>query len=688
MFRRTFVLCISLSLGTLLAQSPSTMQQKAADNTARARSIVSRMTLDEKIAQVHGIRDAQYFRYVPGVKRLGIPPLRITNGPAGVGHGGSSPPLRATALPAPIALAASWDVNLARRYGELAGEETRELGSDLLESPDINIIRVPQNGRAFESFTEDPYLNARLAVASIEGTQGTGALANVKHFVANNQEEGRRTIDERIDERSLREIYLPGFEYSVHEAKVASVMCAYQRVNGAFNCENMPLLDEILRKEWRFPGFVISDYGAVHSTIPSALSGLDLEMPTGKFFAEDLKTAVQNRAVPVSRLDDMLVRRYAEMIRFGIFDQRANPKPLPVLEHGRTAREIAEQGMVLLKNQDNLLPLDYLKLNSLALIGPDAVRTKTGGGGSSKVVPLYTIAPFDGISAHMQLSKRVDLLDGNDVAAAVAAAKKDDVAVVMVGDDEAEGHDHPIELTPAQNDLIQAIAAANPRTIVVLKSGSAMLMPWLDSVHAVLEAWYPGQEDGNAVADVLFGNVNPSGKLPITFPRHVQDTPAGDPGRYPGDGRTVHYSEELKVGYRGYQANHVEPLFPFGFGLSYTTFSFSALKVTASPGGKHSAQVQFRVTNTGQRAGAEVTQVYVGFPSIPTGDEPPRQLKGFRKIMLAPGESRELTVPLNERSFSYWSSKEHAWRVQPGSYSIEVGSSSQDLPLRLSIALQ
>jgi beta-glucosidase len=511
-------LCASLCFALMAVAPWSAAQKPAEDAEARARAIVAKMTLEEKIAQVHGIEDGVHFRYVPGVPRLGVPALRITNGPAGVGHGGLSRQLRATALPAPISVAASWDVDLARRYGMIAGRETRELGSDLLESPDINIIRAPQNGRAFESFSEDPYLVARLAVASIEGTQGVGVLANVKHYLANNQEADRRTIDERIGERALREIYMPGFEAAVKEANVASLMCAYQKVDGAFNCENGPLLHDVLKKEWHFKGFVISDYGAVHSTVSSALSGLDLEMPVGEYYSSALKTAVEQGAVPMAAIDDMLVRRYAAMMRFGMFGVRAKPTAVPVLEDGKAAREMAEQGMVLLKNKGDVLPLDGNALKSIVLIGPGALRAKTGGGGSSHVIPFYSIEPSDGIEAHMPPHTRVDVLDGCSVQAAVAAAKLANVAIVMVGDDETEGHDHAIELPAAQNELIAAVAAANPKTIVVLKSGSALLMPWLNSVAAVLEAWYPGEEDGNAVAEVLFGDVNPSGNLPLTFP--------------------------------------------------------------------------------------------------------------------------------------------------------------------------
>ncbi|MGA8530530.1 MAG: glycoside hydrolase family 3 C-terminal domain-containing protein [Acidobacteriaceae bacterium] len=655
---------------------------------ARARAIVARMTLDEKLMELHGIHTAEHYRYVPGIPRLGIPAFPMTNGPAGAGPGGASPQLPATALPAPIALAASWDPALAHRYGVIAAEETRGLASDLLEAPDINIVRVPQNGRTFESYSEDPYLDGQMAVATIEGIQSVGIMANVKHYIANNQEENRHGINEIVDERALREIYMPGFKAAVQEGDVASVMCAYPKVNGSFNCENKPLLSGILEGEWKFRGFVLSDWGAVHSTVPSALAGLDLEMPTGVYFGDALKTAVQQGQVPMATIDEMLVRRFVTMMRFGLFG--APPKqlrPIPVLEDGRASREIAEQGMVLLKNQNNILPIDTTNLRSVALIGPAAIAARTGGGGSSHVIPLYSIAPVNGIEAHMPLQKHVDLLDGCDLEAAVAAARRDDLVVVMVGDNETEGRDHPIELPAAQNAMIEAVAAANPKTIVVLKSGSALLMPWIDSVAAVLEAWYPGEEDGNAVADVLFGDVNPSGKLPMTFPKSVDQTFARNPEWYPGNGQEVHYDENLEVGYRWYQSQHLTPLFPFGFGLSYTTFSISDLRAIPAAGKTYAEQVELTVTNTGHRAGAEVAQVYLKFPSIPEGDEPPLRLVAFRKVTLAPGESKRITLPLDARAFSYWSVADHAWRIESGDYTIKAGDSSANLPLATSITL-
>jgi len=657
-----------------------------AQATARARQIVALMTLDEKITELHGLGDATHYRFVPGLPRLGIPDLQMTNGPAGVGPGGAGPQKPATAMPAPVALAATWDPELARVYGKLEAEETRSLGSTLFESPDVNIARVPQGGRVFESFGEDPWLDARIAVADIEGVQSTGMIANVKHYLANNQEAQRMSIDEQIGERTLREIYMPAFEASIKEAHSASLMCAYPKVNGAFNCENAPLLKDVLKKEWGFDGFVISDWGATHSTVPSALNGLDLEMPTGRYFADDLKKAVESGAVPVAVINEMLVRRFAKMMEFGLFGPQPKPVPIPAFEHGAIARSIAEQSMVLLKNDANLLPLDGAAVTTIALVGPYAVRPETGGGGSSHVIPIYTITPYDGLQAAVNSRTRIAVLDGNDIDAAVAAASRAQVAIVMVGDQDSEGRDQSLELPAAQNQLIAAVAKANPKTIVVLKSGSAILMPWLNDVPAVLEAWYPGEEDGNAVADVLVGKVNPSGKLPLTFPRSVSDTLAANPDQYPGVGGTVHYSEGLDVGYRAYAAHSTKPLFPFGYGLSYTQFSFDGLKVSQQPGTANTI-VSFRVTNTGKHCGAEVAQLYLGFPPIAEGNEPPLQLKGFRKIMLNPGESKPVELKLDARSFSYWSEKTHAWQIVTGTFQIMVGDSSANTPLKTTLTI-
>ncbi len=671
-------LCLPVAAAT--AQQPRMSHARA---VARARQLVAKMTLDEKIAELHGIHDPQNYRVVPGIPRLGIPALHMTNGPAGVGPGGPGPQKQATAWSAPIALAASWDPDLSRTYGKLAAEESLALGSQLFESPDVNIARVPQDGRVFESYGEDPYLDARIAVANIEGIQSAGALANVKHYDANNQEADRHDVNEIVGERALREIYLPAFEASIKEAHSASLMCAYPKLNGTFNCENAPMLDGILKKEWGFEGFVVSDWGATHSTVASALAGLDVEMPTGIYWGDKLREAVQSGQVPMSVIDDKLVRRFSVMMELGLFGPQPAPKPIPAFEHGTVARDIAEQSMVLLKNDGNLLPLDRKKTGAIALIGPWAVRPSTGGGGSSHVIPLYTITPYDGLSAAIE--SRATVLDGHDVDAAVNAAKHARIAIVMVGDQDSEGHDQSLDLPEDQNQLVAAVAKANPRTIVVVKSGSAILMPWIDSVPAVLEAWYPGEEDGAAVAAVLLGDVSPSGKLPLTFPRGVDQTLAANPEQYPGVDGTVHYSEGIEVGYRAYAAQNVTPQFPFGFGLSYTQFKFDGLRVKRQAGAN--ATVSFTVTNTGPRGGAEVAQLYLSFPPIAEGNEPPIQLKGFHKVTLKPGESKTVELELNPRSFSYWSEKTHTWQIAPGEFEIMVGDSSADTQLKLKASL-
>ncbi len=689
---RSFGYVFAVFAAVLAFTSPKASQAQQghvthAQAVARARQIVAKMTLDEKITELHGVHDATRYRMVPGVPRLGIPDFHMTNGPAGVGPGGANPQPPATAMPAPIALAATWDPELAREYGKLEGEETRSLGSLLFEAPDVNIARVPQGGRVFESFGEDPYLDSRIAVAAIEGVQSTRIMANVKHYVANNQETDRHSVDEEIGERALHEIYLPTFKAAITEAHSASLMCAYPKVNGAFNCENAPLLQGVLEKDWGFDGFVMSDWGATHSTVPSALNGLDLEMPTGVYFGDALRKAVDAGQVPVADLDEKLVRRFAKEIEFGDFGPQPKPIPIPAFEHGAEARKIAEQGMVLLKDDGGLLPLDSKTLRTVLLVGPYAVRPNTGGGGSSHVIPIYTITPYDGLSAAMGLQIHLTVMDGSDIDAAAAAAKRAQVAIVMVGDQDSEGRDQSLTLPAAQNELIAAVAQANPKTVVVVKSGSAILMPWITSVPAVLEAWYPGEEDGNAVADVLFGKVNPSGKLPLTFPRSVEDTLASNPEQYPGTNGVAKYSEGLDVGYRAYTAHDIPSLFPFGFGLSYTQFSFGGLKVSQQPGSAN-ATVSFEVTNTGKLPGAEVAQLYLGFPEIAEGNEPPIQLKGFRKVMLNAGESKNVELKLDASAFSYWSEKTHSWQVAAGEFQVMVGDSSANTPLKANLTVK
>lgn len=661
-------------------------QTSSSEFDARARQIVSQMTLQEKITELHGIHDASHQRYVPPIPRLGIPGFVVANGPAGVGPGDEHHQLPATALPAPILLAATWDPELARAYGVVIGLEARDIGDDLLEGPDVNIARVPQNGRTFEAFGEDPYLSAQMAVPEIEGIQSQGEIANVKHYDANNQESDRFGINEIISQRTLREIYLPAFKASVEEGHVASVMSAYPKVNGEFCCQNDELQNEILKKEWGFQGFITSDFGAVHSTVPSAMAGLDLEMPTGKYFGSALEAAVRSGQVPMSVIDDKLIRRFRTMMEFGLFDNPPKPQPLPKEQDGEEACRIAEEGMVLLKNDANELPLDPGSLSSIAVIGPYAAKAMTGGGGSSHVIPLYTVSPVDGIRRRAGAGVQVQFANGKDIAEAVSLAKSADVAIVMVGDDETEGKDHPLTLSGNQNELVRAVADANPRTIVVLKTGSAVLMPWVNDVPALLEAWYPGEEDGNAVAAVLFGDVDPSGKLPITFPKQLADLTANTPAQYPGINGVVRYSEGVFVGYRHFDADHIEPLFPFGYGLSYTHFDYKNLSVTPARLSVKDLSapvvaVDLDVRNFGDRPGKEVVQLYLGMPSTRAIPQPPSQLKGFDKISLQPGETGHVHLELTGQSLACWSEKHHAWTILPGTYKVMVGSSSRDIRL-------
>jgi beta-glucosidase len=664
--------------------TPGSATAQSAD--ARAKKLVGQMTLDEKLEELHGISDATHFRYVPGIARLGIPPLRVANGPAGVGPAGDRPQLPATALPAPISLAATWDVNAAHLYGVIIGKEARDLRDGLLEGPDINIMRAPQNGRTFEAYGEDPYLTGQIAVQVIQGIQSQHVIANVKHYDANNQETGRFKINEVIGERALHEIYLPAFHASVQQGQVASVMCAYPRVNGAFNCQNELLLNQILKGRWRFSGFVTSDFGATHSTVPSALTGLDLEMPAGKYFGDDLKAAVESGKVPKSVIDDKLVRRFRTMMEIGVFDHPPQRAPIPAKQDGAVACRLAEEGMVLLKNTGGLLPLNPARLRSIAVIGPYAAQAMAGGGGSSRVTPLYSVDPVEGIRRRAGPHITVNFADGGEIPLAAVMARSADVAIVMVGDRETEGRDHPISLSDNQDQLIEAVARANPHTIVVLKTGSPVLMPWADRVPAILEAWYPGEEDGNAAAAPLFGDVDPSGRLPVTFPKTMADLPANTPAQYPGDHGVVHYSEGVFVGYRHYDAQDIQPLFPFGFGLSYTTFAFKHLTIKLAPVSPGRfvlhATIQLDITNTGKRAGADVVELYVGIPSTHAVPEPPKQLKGFERLELNPGETGRANFELGAPSFAYWDVHTHGWMVAPGTYRIMVGSSSRETQLQ------
>ena len=650
----------------------------------RAVLLVQRMTLDEKISQIHMMDVRDHPREVVGVPRLGIPPFKVTNGPLGAGPGDSRQPEPATALPAALALAASWNLALAEEFGEVAGNEVADRGEDVIEGPGLNIARVPQNGRNFEYFGEDPYLAGCMGVAEVRAIQQQGVIAEVKHFAANNQEDHRKTINEIIDERTLREIYLPAFEAAVKDGDAGAVMAAYPSVNGQFCSENTHLLKDILRDDWGFKGFVQSDYTGTTNGTLAAQAGLDLAMKPDHY-SDEIETAIANGQVPEPAVDAMVTRRFTVMFRFGMFDHVRTPKPIPANADGAIARSIAEQAAVLLKNRGNLLPIDAGAVHSIAVIGPYAGAAMTGGGGSSQVTPLYTVSPVDGIKEHVGTNVIITYDSGTYAENAATIAKAADIAVVMVGNKDREGRDRPNLSLPNHEDaLVSAVVAANPRTIVVLKTGGAVLMPWLDEVPAVLEAWYPGEEDGNAVADLLFGDANPSGKLPLTFPESEDEVPASTLEQYPGVNGNAVYSEKLLVGYRWYDAKNVQPLFPFGYGLSYTTFNVDNLSVSRFSE-QNGVRVSCDVKNTGPRAGAEVVQVYVTAP--PDADEPPRQLKGFAKVNLKPGQTRRVTLTLDGRAFSVWDSTAGRWVLAPGQHQVLVGTSSRDLPLHATVTV-
>ncbi len=825
----------------------------AAAGSAAVDQLVQAMTLDEKLGMVNGWPNGvspppQTDRligvgFIPGVPRLGIPALTFTDGPAGVRMN-----LPTTAMPAPVALASTFSTDLAQRYGEVLGRDARSRDQDVIFGPMLNMVRVPQAGRNFETLGEDPSLMASLVAAETRGIQGEGEIATAKHYAENNQENQRQTINVNVDDRTLREMELRGFEAAVKAGNTGAVMCAYNSVNGNFSCENPTLLTDILRNQWGFTGFVVSDYGANHSAGPALQAGLDIEF-FGTHFLQ-LKALIQSGAVPVAALDAAVGHILTTMDRFGLL-AHASPnggtvvnRPLPefpLLADAHQALTIAEQGAVLLRNQDNALPLTLADLRSLAVIGTTARTLLVGGGGSSRVlgvtereisplialqqaagpqgnitfavgrdvqgvaVPSSALAPpnpipgqhgllrTNTVTGATQIDPNIDFVGPNalpegtqatwtgtitapttgdyllavqtagtggtltvdgtpvitssilaalgttlhrttdglansfvrlnltagthtisvsaapvpafppfisassgpvqirlawitpqqrqaDLDAAVAAARQARTAVVFAYMEGTEGVDQTtLALPDEQDQLIEAVAAANPRTVVVLNTGYPTLMPWVSSVRSILQMWYPGQEGGRATANVLVGAAVPGGKLPVTFPARESDAPtATTPLRYPGVNGQEFYSEDVFGGYRWYDLNNITPLFPFGFGLSYTTFGYDHLK-TKSNG--NTPRVQFTVTNTGGRTGTEVAQVYVGqLPtSVPT---PIKQLAGVARVTLRAGQSKRVTVDLDPQSLSYWDTARQLWVTPGGTVAVLVGSSSRDIQLR------
>jgi len=685
----------------------------------RARLLVEAMTLDEKIEQIAlntgpnpdlpGCGERRDTRHIEGIARLEVPTIRLTNGPIGVAGGDCNPNPQTTAVPTALLVAASWDRQAAFHWGEIAGIETRNIAHHVFEAPGINMGRVAQAGRNYEYFGEDPFLSGTLAIEEVKAVQQQGTQASIKHFVANEQETDRMSMNTIVDERTLHEIYMLPFEMAVKDSSPASIICSYPKVGGLFACESAPLLTDVLRKQWGFQGYVISDRRAVHSTAAAIKAGLDLEFDSRAawFTPEKIKAALAAGQITVADLEAMLRRRYIPMFSMGQFDHPVERfTAVDFAAHAETSRLIAEEGSVLLKNEKGTLPFDAAALRSIALIGAasfagSAKLPATGPKGIITVNAPQLITPLQGLKQalkNLNSAATVTYDDGTDLTRAKALAAKSDVAIVMAGDISLEGEDRTNLSLPLidgvnQEALIAAVAAANARTVVVLKDGGPVLMPWLSQVPAVLEAWYPGQEDGIAVADLLFGVANPSGKLPMTFPKAEREGAVKTAEQYPGvmvNGvRTVTYTEGLEMGYRWYDAHNVAPQFPFGFGLSYTTFTITQLAVTKQADGTKPISVRFVVQNNGTRAGSEVPQVYLSLPSS-TG-EPPKRLVAFEKVSLAPGEKKAIELTIDPGSsnhpLGYWDSASQKWVTASGLYRISVGNSSAHAVLQETISV-
>jgi beta-glucosidase len=691
----------------------------------RVQDLLGRMTVEEKASMLAG---ANWMESV-AIPRLGIPSIKMADGPMGIrSWAGPSKitkasPFNSTAFPAGIAVAATWDPAVAQSVGQAIGQEVRAIGRDMILGPTVNIQRVPLWGRNFEGYGEDPYLAAQMGVAYIKGVQGEGVIATVKHFDANNQEFERHRVDEAIDERTLQEIYFPAFKAAVQEAGVWSVMSAYQKVNGLYCSENPFLLKDILRKEWGFKGFVVSDWGSTYSTVGPVNAGMDLEMPGGEpvrswlmtegakkvgnggdwLSPEKVLPEVAAGRITVATLDDNVGSILRTMFVSGVFDRAPTaPGEIDTPAQRAVARHGAAESIVLLKNDGNLLPLDPAKIKSLAVIGPSAAVARTGGGGSSLVHPNYSITPLSGIKERagdsMQISYALGTsMPGEDPAKdtseardemrkeAVAIAAKADAAIVLIGNSpaiESEDFDRTtLDLPAGQDELVQAIAKVNHNTIVVFNAGASVnVSRWVGQVPSVLDAWFGGQEIGHAIADVLFGDVDPSGKLPFSFINDFKESPAY--GNYPGEDLHVKYAEGMYVGYRYFDKHSITPQFPFGYGLSYTSFGYSDLKI--KPGKAANGQtfeVSLKLRNQGKRVGAEVVQLYVhdGHSSV---DRPVKELKGFRRVELAPGKSTTVSFTLDKNSMAYYSTQKKDWVADPGTFDVLVGSSSADIRLK------
>ncbi|MGB8258948.1 MAG: glycoside hydrolase family 3 C-terminal domain-containing protein [Terracidiphilus sp.] len=704
----------------------------------RADMVIKEMTLEEKVSLLHG-QGMSFGQtgptasnggagYANAIPRLGIPAIQMADSAYGVTRGASSGRY-STALPNNLAAASAWDPQAAFEYGALIGRELRAQGYSMSLGGGVNLTREPRNGRTFEYQGEDPLLAGILVGNFVKGVQSENLIGDLKHYALNDQESGRNAVNVNIDKRSMRETDLLAFEIALRLSDAGAFMCSYNRVNGDFACENSYLLTDVLKKDFHFKGFVLSDWGGTHSTVKASHAGLDQEQPAKTFFGEEFAKAVQSGDISQDELNDHVHRILRTIFATGLFDHPV-VKQVPDVERGYAlAQSIAEKSIVLLRNEHNLLPLNPATLKSVVLIGGHADVGVLSGGGSAQVDPpggnpvpppppgsnpmaafmrqtWMPSSPLRALAAKLP-SARVSYVSGDDPAAAAAAAKQADVAIVFGCQWESEGMDLPtLALSDDQNKLVEAVAAANPKTIVVLETGGPAIMPWVEKVAGVVEAWYPGIRGAEALANLLTGAVNPTGKLAVTFPRSDADLPhptlvlpppESQPHR-PAPGADISsfmammakglppfqttYDEKLEVGYKWYDAEKKPVLFPFGFGLSYTTYAYSGLTVKSGDG----LTVSFTVKNTGKRAGTEIAQVYTGFPEA--AGEPPKRLVGFARVELAPGEQKQVTVAIPQDRLTVYEEASNSWKLVPGSYNLQVGGSSQDLPLHQAVSLQ
>jgi beta-glucosidase len=694
---------------------------KALSPEERADMVLKEMTLDEKIALIHGNGMPGWgpprpnaalgnggAGFVLGNERLGLPFIQMSDAAYGV-RSSAENGRYSTALPSNVASAASWDPQASCDYGALIGSELRAQGYNMTLGGGVNITREPRNGRTFEYLGEDPVLAGTLVGNRIKCEQGQHVVGDIKHYAVNDQEDGRNEVDSIIGKRAMRESDLLAFEIGIKVGDPAAVMCSYNAVNGDFACENKYLLTDVLRKDFHFKGFVLSDWGGTHSTVKASAAGLDNEEPLDDFYGDTMKEAVQSGKVPMAELDEHVRHMLYGEFASGIVDYPIKKAVVDVEGGFETARRIEEQSTVLLQNKNSVLPIDRTQVKSIAVIGMNADTGMISGGGSAQVDPpgrpaskwqehvWFPTSPLKAVETKAPGAK-VSFDSGRNVKEAAALAKKADVALVFVYQWTSEGMDLPnLSLPDGQDALIEAVAAANPHTVVVLETGTAVTMPWIDKVSVVVEAWYGGSKGADAVANILFGDVNPSAKLPMTFPVSEADLPhpslvvppPGAQGKEAvmksGEAKptfAVHYDEGLKVGYKWYDAEKKAVLFPFGFGLSYTTYSYSGLEVK----GGHEPMVRFTVKNTGARAGAEVAEVYAALPE--SANEPPKRLVGFSKVELAPGESKEVSMRIDPKYLSIFDVDADAWKLLPGSYTILVGGSSKQLDLKKTVDLK